>query len=148
MTLSSEGEILGLWEPRGFFSRSNGSGVRSRAGVPLTLTNGEFLKVLAGVTLKFRYGGEVDLGRDVFDILAFEIAHAEQEQTGELRYLDAQPKAKKPVALPVEVPEMSGRETVGLEMNVPAGVYAVSVSALVDEGNARYNFRVVVEQSS
>ena len=40
---------------------------------------------------------------------------------------------------------MVGQNPVRVEMDVPPGVYVVSVSASVEEGNARYNFRVVVE---
>lgn len=37
--LTSQGQILGLWEAPGFFSPSNGSGIRSRVEGPLTLTD-------------------------------------------------------------------------------------------------------------
>lgn len=146
--LSSEGQTLGLWEPSGFFSNSHGSGIRSRVRGPLILTDGALFTVPTGATLNFRYGGGVDFGRNVFDALAFEISdgeltRAEDSETGELRYLDVHPRAK-PLSLPVEVPEMSGQKAVRVEMDVPPGVYVVSVSASVAEGNARYNFRVLV----
>ena len=64
--------------------------------------------------------------------------------TSEISYLEARPKAR-PLALTVEVPEVVGEKNVGVEMDVPPGVYAVSVSASVEEGNARYGFGVVVE---
>ena len=148
-TLSSEGQILGLWEPSGFFSGSNYSGIKSRTRGPLTLTDGELLAVSSGATLKFRYGSEVDLGRDVFDALAFEISdgelsRAEDAKTGELRYLEALPKTR-PLVLIVDVPEITGQEAVGVRMDMPPGVYVVSMSVSVEEGNARYNFRVVVK---
>ena len=113
-TLSSEGQILGLWEPSGFFSGSNYSGIKSRTRGPLTLTDGELLAVSSGATLKFRYGSEVDLGRDVFDALAFEISdgelsRAEDAKIGELRYLEALPKTR-PLVLIVDVPEIRGRK--------------------------------------
>ena len=72
-TLSSEGQILGLWEPPGFFSRSNGSGIRSRTEGPLSSTDGKLLTVPAGATLKFRYGGEANSGLDLFDALALRL---------------------------------------------------------------------------
>lgn len=40
---------------------------------------------------------------------------------------------------------MSGQKAFRVKMDVPPGVYVVSVSASVEERNARYNFRVVVE---
>ena len=45
VSLTSQGQILGLWEVPGFFSPSNGSGIRSRVEGPLTMTDGEILTV-------------------------------------------------------------------------------------------------------
>ncbi len=109
-----------------FFSGSNYSGIKSRTRGPLTLTNGELLAVSSGATLKFRYDSEVDLGRDVFDALAFEISDGElsragDAKTGELRYLEALPKTR-PLVLVVDVPEMTGQEAVGVRMDMPPGV--------------------------
>ena len=91
----------------------------------------------------------MDLGRDVFDALTFEItgrelARAEDAETGDLRYLEALPKTR-PLVLIVDVPEMTGQEAVGVRMDMRSGVYVVSVSVSVEEGNACYNFRVVVK---
>ena len=66
------------------------------------------LTVPGRATLNFRYGAEVDLGRDVFDALAFKISdgdlmRAEDEKTGKLGYLEALPQAR-PLTLPVKVP--------------------------------------------
>lgn len=83
----------------------------------------------------------MDLGRDVFDALAFKISdgdlmRAEDEKTGKLGYLEALPQAR-PLTLPVKVPDMVVQNPVRVEMDVPPGVYVVSVSASVEEGNAR-----------
>lgn len=107
----------------GLFSGSYGSGIKSRT---------------SGSTLNFRYGDEIDLARDVFDALAFEITD------GELSYLEARPETR-PLVLPVEISEMTGQGAVGVKMDVPPGAYVVSVSASVEEGNARYSFRVIAE---
>ncbi len=41
---------------------------------------------------------------------------------------------------------MTGQGAVGVKMDVPPGAYVVSVSAAsVEEGNARYSFRVIAE---
>ena len=40
---------------------------------------------------------------------------------------------------------MTGQGAVGVKMYVPPGAYVVSVSASVEEENARYSFRVIAE---
>lgn len=99
--------------------------------------------------MTFRYGGEIDFGRNVSDALALEISNAElwrvgTAETGELRYLHTQPKIR-PLLLPVKVPKMARHKAVRVKVEVSPGTYVVSVSALMKERNARYNFRVVVE---
>lgn len=147
-TVSSDGEVLGSWEPPGLFSSSHGSGIRDRTAVPLTLTDGDLLEVSKGATLSFRYGGETEWG-DVFDATAFrledgELLRAQDVETSVPQYLSAKP-GSRPAVLSIRVPEVVGQETVGVRMEVPPGFYVVSVSASVEEGNVRYGFRVVVE---
>ncbi len=64
-TVRSAGEIIGGWEPRGWFVTRSYS-TKNPTSSDLPLTDGDFLTVPRGATLEFRYGGEVDLARDVF----------------------------------------------------------------------------------
>lgn len=147
-TLNAQGEILGMWEPGGLFSGSTGSPSKNRADPYLTLTDGDLLTVPRGAILTFRYGGEVDPGRDVFDALVFEVEGGElshAEDAGWLEIWSDKSGASQPVALPARLSETLGQEVVEVKADVPPGVYVVSVSASVEEGNARYNFRVLVE---
>lgn len=145
-TVNAQGEILGTWEPDGLFSGDAGGPSKNRADPYLTLTDGRLLTVPQGASLTFRYGSEVDFGRDVFDALVFEVEGGElshAEDAGWLEIWSDESGASQPVALPARLSETLGQEAVEVKIDVPPGVYIVSASA--EEGNARYNFRVLVE---
>lgn len=145
---NAQGEILGIWEPGGLFSGSSGSPSKNRADPHLTLTDGDVLTVPRGATLAFRYGREMDLGRDLFDTLAFEVEEGElmhAEDGGWLELRDDANATSRPLVPPTRLSEMVGQDVVEVKTDLPPGVHVISVSASVEEGNARYNFRVLVE---
>lgn len=154
--VSSTGELLGVWHRDGLFAGEHHSPFPvSRTEGDLPLSDGGLLSVPRGVKLRFDYGGEVDFGRTVFDVLAFGVEEGEllrEDPGGQLMVWDgASPEGGVPsmdrtprvFGPPFEGPESTGRE-VRVRMNVPPGVYVVSVSVSARQGDARYNFRVEV----
>lgn len=113
----------------------------------LPLSEGGLLVVPKGETLTFPYGGEMDKARDFFDALAFRVEDGELlygAETGLLELWADLEKGERPVVLPARQPTMAGEEGVRIAADLPPGVYVVSVSASVAEGEVRYNFRVSV----
>lgn len=147
-TVSSAGEILGVWEPKGLFVRSNEGAARGRTDGSLALSDGNLLKIpTANSGLIFVYGG--DLGSINFlDAMTFKVEKGELqygEDTGTLTLEADDRSPARPVVLPLSRPELAARKRVRIEAALPAGIYVVSVAAAVSEGGVRYNFRVLVE---
>ncbi|MDQ4106394.1 MAG: DUF4175 domain-containing protein [Actinomycetota bacterium] len=146
-SVSSAGEILGLWEPEGLLAGSSGGSARNRTdGTELSLSDGGLLTVPGGSTLTFVYGGRQDPA-NFFDALAFEVERGElfyNEDAGTLS-LRQEAGESLPTVLRVREPETANHRRVRVVASLPPGVYVFSVAASVPEGDARYNVRVVVE---
>ena len=145
-TVSSAGEILGIWEPEGLFARSNGGPVRSRTDGSLGLSSGKLLKIPANSELTFVYGGEPG-SVNFLDVMAFEVERGELEYGEDIGTLALEAGKRgpvRPVVLPVTRSETVGPKRVRIRAELSPGVYVVSVAAAVSEGGARYNFRVLV----
>lgn len=144
-SVSSAGEILGVWEPEELLAGSSGGSARNRTdGTELPLSDGGLLTVTGGSALTFIYGGRQDPA-NFFDALAFEV------ERGELFYGEGTLSLRQeagdflPTVLRVGQADTSNHKRVKVVANLPPGVYVVSVAASVPEGDARYNFRVAVE---
>ncbi len=147
-TLRAEGEVIGVWEPQHLFAgRVYGFSGMNRSQDPFLLTDGNLLRVSKGSTLKFRYGGEVDPVKDFFDVLAFEVGKGDLMRGSKTNEFDfsSYGKQPRPVVLRSRQPESVGDKLVGIPLDLAPGVYVISVAASVAQGNARYNFRVLVE---
>lgn len=145
-TVSSAGEILGIWEPEGLFAPSNGGPARSRADGTLGLSSGNLLKAPTGSELVFVYGGEAG-SIDFLDVMAFEVERRELEYGEDIGTLTLEADKRgpvRPVVLPLVRPEMAGRKRSRIEADLPSGVYVISVAVAVPEGGVRYNFRVAI----
>lgn len=146
-TVSSAGEILGIWEPDGLFARSNGGPARGRTDGSLGLSGGNLLKVPVDSELVFVYGGETG-SIDFLDVMAFEVEKGELEYGEDIGILTLEADKRspaRPVVLPLTRPEMTGRKRSRIEADLSPGVYVVSVAVAVPEGGVRYNFRVLVK---
>lgn len=146
-SVTSAGEILGIWEPEGLFAPANGGPAQSRTDGSLSLSDGRLLKVPANSELVFEYGGEAG-SIDFLDVMAFEVEKGELEYGRDINTLVLEAGKRGPVrptVLPLARSETAGRKRTRIEANLPRGVYVVSVAAAVSEGGVRYNFRVLVE---
>lgn len=147
-TVSSAGEILGIWEPEGLFARSNEGAARGRTHGTLGLSDGNLLKIpTANSELIFIYGGDTG-SINFLDAMAFKVEKGELqygEDTGTLTLEANDRSPARPVVLPLSRPELAVRKRVRIEADLPDGVYVVSVAAAVSEGGVRYNFRILVE---
>lgn len=146
-TVSSAGEILGIWEPEGVFAQSNGGPAQGRMDDSLGLSDGDLLKVPANAELRFVYGGEPG-SVDFLDVVAFEVENGELEYGEDIGTLSLEAGARdsaRPVVLPLSSPDSAGRKRTKISAKLSPGVYVVSVAAAVAEGGVRYNFRVAVE---
>ncbi|MGB3634536.1 MAG: hypothetical protein WA982_10895 [Rubrobacteraceae bacterium] len=144
--VSSAGQILGIWEPQRWMASKHGGPAENRADGYLTLSSGDLLEVPRGVELTFRYGGELEMSH-VFDSLAFEVNERELSYGKDIGSLEVSSDLEDPylpVVLPVTQPETVGQQKVLVTANLPPGVYVISVSASVPEGDVRYNFRVLI----
>ena len=146
-TVSSAGEILGIWEPEGLFAESSGGLAQGRTDGPLTLSDGNLLRVPTGSELIFVYGGEPG-SINFLDAMAFRVERGELlygDDAGTLMLQAGRGNPTHPVVLPLSRPELAVRKRVRVKADLPVGVYVVSVAAAVSEGGVRYNFRVLVE---
>lgn len=146
-TVSSAGEILGVWEPDGLFAGSSGGPARGRADGSLGLSDGDLLTVPAGSEATFVYGGEPG-SINFLDAMAFEVEKGELrygEDTGTLLLQAGRRAPARPVVLPLSRPENAGWKRVRMKADLSPGVYVVSVAVAVSQGGVRYNFRLVVE---
>lgn len=146
-TVSSAGEILGIWEPDGVFAQSNRGPARGRMDGSLGISDGNLLKVPANAELRFVYGGEPG-SIDFLDVVAFEVENGELkygENIGTLSLEAGKRNPARPLVLPMSSPDSAGRKRTKISAKLSPGVYVVSVAAAVAEGGVRYNFRVAVE---
>lgn len=146
-SLTSTGEILGIWEPDRWLADRNGGPAKNRADGYVTLSNGDLIEVPAGADLSFLYGDRSNV--DFFDALAFEVEEGELFHGKDIGILELWNDSKdslRPIVLPVAQPELVGEKKVRVTADIPPGVYVISVAVSVPEGDARYNFRVLVEQ--
>ncbi|CAN5766591.1 hypothetical protein BH23ACT11_BH23ACT11_14060 [soil metagenome] len=146
-TVTSAGEILGIWEPEGFFARSNGGPARGRMDASLGLSDGNLLKVPDDGELVFGYGGDPG-SINFLDAVAFKVEKGELEYGKDSGALYVQADIRnppRPAVVSLSRPELAGRKRVRLNPNLSRGVYVISVAASVTEGGVRYNFRVFVE---
>lgn len=146
-SVSSAGEILGVWEPEGLLAGSSGGSARNRTdGTELPLSDGRLLTFPGGSALTFVYGGRQDPA-NFFDALAFRVDRGElfyAEDTGTLS-LRQEVGDSLPTVLRVRQSETINHKRIKVMANLPSGVYVVSITASVPEGDVRYNFRVAVE---
>lgn len=146
--LRAGGEVIGVWEPQRLFAgKVYGFSGMNRSQGPLFLTDGNLLKTSRNATLKFRYGGDVDTVKDFFDVLAFKVEEGDlwrgsKTNTVSFEAIDGQ---TWPTVLPSRQPEVIGEKIVKIPVDLAPGVYIISVAASVNQGAARYNFRVAVE---
>lgn len=148
-TVSSAGEILGIWEPEGVFARSNGGPASGRMDGSLGLSDGDLLRVPRNAELIFVYGGEPG-SMDFLDVVAFEVEKGELEYGEDIDTLSLEAGKRNPahpVVLPLSGPDPTGRKRTKVRAELPPGVYVISVAAAVPEGGVRYNFRVAVVSS-
>lgn len=156
--VTSTGELLSAWRRDDLFAGdAYPSFPASRSERDLPLSDGNLLSVPRGAALRFDYGGEIDFNRTIFDVLVFEVVEGEllrEDLSGQLMVLKGaspergMPDRRRPVR--ALIPPFQGPESLDgearIDMNVPPGVYVVSVSVSTTEGDARYNFRVEVEE--
>ena len=147
-TLSSGGEVLGVWKPQHLFAGEvYGASGMNRSRGPLSLTDGNLLTATRDSTLKFRYGGEAGTMEEFFNVLAFEVKKGDLRRGSKTNALDLDTytgKQQQPVVLRSRQPEV-GEKLVKIPLDLTPGVYVISVAASVTQGDARYNFRVVVK---
>lgn len=145
-SVNSAGEILGIWEPQGWLATKNSGSARNRSDGYLMLSSGDLLEAPGGSELTFRYGGELEWSY-FFDALAFGVDDKSLfygEDIGTLEVWTDSKEAPRPVVLPVKQPETIDGKKVRVTVDLPPGVYVVSIAASVTEGDVRYNFRVRV----
>lgn len=145
-SVTSTGQILGTWESQRLLAPRNGGFAKNRSDGDLMLSSGDLLKVPSGSKLAFRYGGELESSY-FFDALAFGVDEEELlygEDIGTLELWSDRRGSSRPLVIPVKQPEMIGGKRVRVTADLTPGVYVVSVAASVAEGDARYNFRVLV----
>ncbi len=119
----------------------------NRADKKLALSSGDFLTVSGKSELSFRYGNKLKPSY-IFDARAFRVGKEELVYNEDAELLELWSDLKsppRPVTTPVSQPEMVGQEELYVVTDLPPSVYVLSVSVSTPEGEARYNFRVVVE---
>ncbi len=116
----------------------------NRTDKRLALSSGDFLTIPRRSELTFRYGNKLEpsyaLNARAFRVGEEELLYGENAELLEL-WSDLEDPFR-PSKIPVSQPEVTGQEKMHVTIDLPTGVYVLSVSVSIPEGGARY---IVVE---